>query len=75
MGTLGKKNYVGRNIIKFRHRENWTREVLVAKMQLLGCYMTRDIIANIENCHCPATPKEIMYVAEVFGVRADEFLQ
>jgi hypothetical protein len=48
MGTLRNGNFIGRNIIRFRRRENWTREILVAKMQLLGCCMTHDIIANIE---------------------------
>jgi hypothetical protein len=70
MGALRNGKYIGRNIIKFRHHKNWTREVLVAKMQLLGCCMTRDIIADIESCRCPATQKEIIYFAEVFEVGA-----
>jgi hypothetical protein len=41
-------------------------------MQLLGCRMTRDIIANIENRRCPVTQKELMYFAEVFGVSAGD---
>ena len=72
MVTLRNGNFIGRNIIRFRHRENWTREILVAKMQLLGCRMTRDIIANIENRHCPITQKELMYFAEIFGVSAGD---
>ena len=68
MGKLRNGNFIGRNIIKFRHRKNWTREVLVAKMQLIGCCMTRDLIANIEVCRCAATEKQIMYFAMVFGV-------
>jgi len=70
MGALRNGNFIGQNIIKFRHRKNWTQEILVARMQLLGCCMTCDIIANIENR--PATHEEIMYFAEVFGVRAGE---
>jgi len=73
MGALRNGKYIGRNIIKFRHHKNWTREVLVAKMQMQGCYMTRDIIADIESCRCLATQKEIMHLAEVFGIRADFF--
>jgi hypothetical protein len=42
-------------------------------MQLLGCCMTRDIIANIETRRSPATNIEIMYFAEVFGVEAGAF--
>jgi len=74
MGALRKGNFIGRNIIEFRHRKNWTQETLIAKMQLRGCCMTRDIIANIESCRCSATTKEIMHLAEVFGVSADVFL-
>jgi hypothetical protein len=70
MGTLRKGNFIGRNILKFRHRKNWTREVLVAKMQLLGCYMTREVIASIETCQCPATGRQVVCFAEVFGVEA-----
>jgi hypothetical protein len=75
MGAQRNGNFIGRNIIKFRHRKNWTREILVAKMQLLGCCMTRDIIAEIESCRCHATQKEIMHFAEAFGVRADDFFK
>jgi hypothetical protein len=68
MGTLRNGNFIGRNVSEFRRRNNWTREVLVAKMQLLGCCTTRDVIANIETCRCTATEKQVMYFAVVFGV-------
>jgi hypothetical protein len=68
---LTMKNFIGRNVIRFRCRKNWTREQLAAKMQLPGCCMTRDIITNIESRRCPATDIEIIYFAEVFGVEAD----
>jgi transcriptional regulator with XRE-family HTH domain len=73
MDTLRNENSIGRNVIEFRRRKNWTREQLAAKMQLLGCFMTCDSIANIETDRCLATQKEIMYLAEVFGVRVGEF--
>jgi transcriptional regulator with XRE-family HTH domain len=69
MGTLRNGNYIGRNVIKFRRRKNWTREELTAKMQLLGCYMTRDLLDSIETGRCPATEKQIMYFAEALGVQ------
>ena len=43
------------NVVKFRHRAGWTQDELAAKIQLLGCYMTRDIIANIETWRSPDT--------------------
>jgi len=75
MGTLRNGNFIGRNVIKFRRRKNWTQEILVAKMQLLGCSMTCDAVANIETCRCPATDKEILYFTEAFGVRAGDLFQ
>lgn len=67
-GMLKNANIVGQNVVKFRHRADWTQDVLAAKMQLLGCYMTRDIIANIETRRSPVTDKRIAFLAEVFGV-------
>jgi hypothetical protein len=41
----------------------------VGKLQLLGCYMTRDILANIETQRCIVKDKQIEYFAEIFGVK------
>ena len=37
-------------------------------MQLLGCYISRDIIANIETCRSTVTDKRIAFFAMVFRV-------
>ena len=66
-------NVVGQNIVKFRHQRGWTQDELDAKLQLLGCNITRQILANIETRRCPATDIEIMYFAEVFGMEAGAF--
>jgi len=52
--------------------KNWTQDQLAAKIQLMGCYMTRDIIANIETRRRPVTDKQIIYFTEVFGVEVGE---
>ena len=75
MGALHNENVIGRNVIRFRHRKNWTQQELAAKMQLLGCCATCAVIADIEARRCSATEKDIMYFAEVFGVEAGEILQ
>ena len=54
-------------MVKFRHQAGWTQDVLAAKMQLLGCYMTREIIANIETRRSSVTDKQVVILAEVFG--------
>jgi transcriptional regulator with XRE-family HTH domain len=66
------ENVIGRNVAKFRYQRGWTQDELVGKLQLLGCYMTRDILANIETQRCPATDKQIEFFAEVFGVNVGD---
>ncbi len=63
------ENVIGRNVAKFRYQRGWTQDALVGKLQLLGCYMTRDILANIETQRGPATDRQIEYFAEVFGIK------
>ena len=65
---LKNANVVGQNVVKFRHQAGWKQDVLAAKMQLLGCYMTREIIANIETRRSSVTDKQIVILAEVFSV-------
>src|SRR4051812_16550909 len=61
-------NVIGRNIAKLRYQRGWTQDTLVGKLQLLGCYMTRDILANIETLRSPVTDKQIEFFAEIFHV-------
>ena len=72
MGMPRVGNVIGRNVARFRYREGWTQEVLAVKMQLLGCYMTRDIIANIESRRSNVTDRQIEFFTEVFGVEVGE---
>ena len=67
------ENVIGQNIAKFRYQRGWTQDELVGKLQLLGRYMTRDILANIETKRSVVTDKQIEYFAEVFGVKAGDF--
>jgi transcriptional regulator with XRE-family HTH domain len=61
-------NVIGRNVARFRYQNGWSQDKLVAKMQLLGFYITRDILANIETLRSIVTDKQIVIFAEVFGV-------
>jgi len=67
-----KANVIGQNVAKFRYQRNWTQEELVAKLQLLGCYMTRDILANIETQRRIVTDIQVRFFAEAFGVPMTE---
>ncbi|MEO7297367.1 MAG: hypothetical protein ABI042_02180 [Verrucomicrobiota bacterium] len=63
------ENIIGQNVAKFRYQRSWTQDELVGKLQLLGCYMTRDILANIETQRGPVNDKQIEFFAEVFRVK------
>jgi len=73
MGALHNENLVGRNIIRFRHRKHWTREQFAAKLQLLGCNITPQILANIETRRCSVTGAQIAFFSEVFRIPAEDF--
>lgn len=66
--TQQSSNVIGRNVSRERYQRGWTQDDLVIQMQLLGCYMTRDILANIETRRCITTDKQIEFFAEVFGI-------
>ena len=63
-----KANLIGPNVIKFRHQRRWTQDQLVSKLQLIGCYITRDVLANIELQRSIVTDIHIRAFADVFGV-------
>jgi transcriptional regulator with XRE-family HTH domain len=67
-----KSNLIGPAIARLRYQRGWNQEDLVTKMQLLGCYMTRDILANIETRRSIATDKQIESFADVFNVEINE---
>ena len=61
-------NIIGRNVSRERYQRGWTQGELATKMQLFGCYMTRDIIASIEIRRCIVTDKQIEFFAAVFRI-------
>lgn len=65
-------NVIGPTIVKLRYQNGWTQDDLVAKLQLVGCNMTRDILANIETRRSIATDKQIEFFAAVFDVHVGD---
>ena len=61
-------NVIGPAVAKYRYRHGWTQDDLVAKLQILGCNMSRDILANIETRRSVATDTQIEFFVEVFGI-------
>jgi transcriptional regulator with XRE-family HTH domain len=68
MGMPRNANFIGRNVAKFRYQAGWTQEFLAVRMQLLGCYISRDIIVNIETRRSIVTDKHVAFFAMVFRV-------
>ena len=62
-------NVIGPEVVKYRHRRGWTQDDLVAKLQILGCNMTRNILANIETRRSVATDVQIVFLVEVLGIK------
>ena len=65
-------NVIGSTISKLRYQRGWRQDELVAKLQLLGCYMTRDILANIETRRSPVTDTQIEFFCDVFAVKVQD---
>jgi hypothetical protein len=65
-------NVIGKNVTTFRRRLSWTREVLVAKLRLLGCSITPDVLAKIESQRCIVTNTHIFFLSQVFCVSVEK---
>jgi transcriptional regulator with XRE-family HTH domain len=61
-------NVIGPKLAWYRNRNGWAQEELVTQLTVYGCYMTRNILASIENRRCPATDKQIEYFAFIFRI-------
>jgi len=68
-------NLVGRKIARLRYQRGWTQDMLVAKLQILQCNITRDILANIELRRSVATDKHCCFLAQAFNVDIDELFR
>jgi transcriptional regulator with XRE-family HTH domain len=68
-------NMIGRKVARLRYQKGWTQDALVAKLQVLQCNITRDVIANIELRRCVATDKQCAFLARVFNVSIDELFR
>ena len=71
-GMHRKANLIGPNVAKYRYERGWTQEELASKLQLLGCHMTREMLANIETQHRGISDEQVDYFADVFGMSRDQ---
>ena len=63
---------VGNNIRIIREKANMTQEVLSAKLQLLGCDITRSAVAKIEVGQRHLYPDEIILIKKILNVRYED---
>jgi transcriptional regulator with XRE-family HTH domain len=70
-----ESNLIGRKIAKLRYMKGWSQDTLVAKLQVLQCNITRDVLANIETKRSVATDKHCFFLAKVLGVSIDELFR
>ena len=63
---------IGNNIRNLREKRGMTQEVLSARLQVLGCDITRSAIAKIEVGQRHLYPDEIILIKQILGVSYDE---
>ena len=63
---------IGNNIRGLREKRGMTQEVLSARLQVLGCDITRSAIAKIEVGQRHLYPDEIILIKQILGVSYDE---
>ena len=66
---------VGNNIRILREKTNMTQEVLAAKLQLLGCDITRSAVAKIEVGQRHLYPDEIILIKQILKVSYEDIFE
>ena len=65
---------VGRNIRDLRERAGLTQELVAAKLQTLGCDITRSAVATIEVGQRHLYPDELILLARILSASYEEIL-
>lgn len=66
---------IGNNIRALRESKKITQDFLAARLQLLGCDITRSAIAKIEVGQRHLYPDEIFLIRKILNVSYDEIFQ
>jgi transcriptional regulator with XRE-family HTH domain len=69
---MPRLNFIGTNVLKLRHQRGWTQQKLHTMLELAGCVITRQTLANLEIGRTPVNEERILFFAMVFGVRVEE---
>ena len=68
------RNVIGSSLARYRTQKEWSQAVLAAKCQLAGWDISRAIIAGIEGKTRAVADWELLILARVLGIHADELL-
>ncbi len=66
---------VGNNIRELREKAGLTQEMLSAKLQLMGCDVTRSAVAKIEVGQRHLYPDEIILIKNILYTTYDEIFK
>ena len=66
---------VGQNIRTMREAAGLTQEMLAAKLQVLGCDITRSAVAKIEVGQRHLYPDELILLKKILAVSYDQLLE
>ena len=66
---------LGNNIRRLRHNAELSQEQVVAKMELMGCKITRSIYSQIEAGTYNIRVEELRALKQIFNVSYDEFFE
>ena len=68
------KKQIGKIIKEFREKRNITQEQLCAKLQTMGCDVTRSALAKIEVGQRHIYPDEIKLIAKALNISYEDIL-
>ena len=66
---------IGNNIRRLRENAGLTQEQLAAKLQVMGCDITRSAVAKIEVGQRHLYPDEIILIKEILKVSYEEIFK
>ena len=66
---------IGENIRLLREQRKMTQDEVAAKLQLLGCDITRSAVAKIEGGQRHLYPDEIMLLKQILNVDYDDIFK
>ena len=66
---------IGQNIRNLREKARLTQEQLAAKLQLMGCDITRSAVAKIEVGQRHLYPDELILIKQILNVSYDQLLE